>query len=62
MGFHGNFNGFGLCCLMTLGNLPVEREKDAVCFFAAVWREPGVICYHIQYSESESDPQTRRPV
>ena len=23
-----------------LGNIPVERAKDAV------WREPGVVCYH----------------
>ena len=67
------FNSDGLF-LYFLGNIPVERAKDVVCFlqwcgvslvssaiihrvlFAAVWREPGVVCYHIKYSES--DPLT----
>ena len=26
MGFHGNYNGFGLCCLITRG-----RSKDIQC-------------------------------
>ena len=53
---------FEYSTLVVLGNLPVERAKDAVLFavvwrepgviirrvlFAAGWREPGIVCYHI---------------
>ena len=35
---------------LILGNLPVELAKDAVCFFAAVWREPGVIIRRVLFA------------
>ena len=32
-----------------------QASKRRCVLFAAGWREPAVVCYHIYYSESESD-------